>query len=638
MLGWSTNTAGRNATPIRISAPGRIVSRGRLAAGLLALGLLGETVLRAEERQEWERQVRLVLDQGDLADARSLAEQRLKDPHSAAAAGLLLGIIDLRARRHADALGYFQAARQLGMRREELFERWSEALAALGRVTEACQMLEEELRADPSWRGLHSRLAELYEARGKPRQALPHLEEVYRQGVRNAAITLQLAAARFAVGQDYRAVELLDQLAEPASSPNLLLQIGKLYFRNLLYRQALVPLKRVWDLADGRTYEIGMLLALAYYQLEQYTSCAPVLEQIEPSPAQATEYYLLKGSVLARMGPWSATVHGNDDSTLRQARKSIWDDAQRQLERAVASDRRRADGYLNLGLFWFERGDRRKAWELLEKGARLMTPGTKVIYRLGNRTNCDGLALPKSASPGNRERADIYAGLAEIFHKTHYWISALELFQAALEEDDSLRAPYGAMGLICQELGSPEVGEKFLQRGIELHPGAADLRFYLGTVQAALGRNEDSLSSYLKALELDGPNPPARHWLFLGSAQAAGSKEDQDKAEESFRRAIEADARLALAHYELGKWQLKNQEFAAAEASLERAIQLDPHLLGAYYQYGIACTRNGKTQKGQELMAAFQQKKALREAPPHAMPERELLKPQQTADPLPGDK
>src|SRR4030095_9619945 len=125
-----------------------------------------------------------------------------------------------------------------------------------------------------------------------------------------------------------------------------------------------------------------------------------------------------------------------------------------------------------------------------------------------------------SAAPGNRERADFYAGLAEIFHKTHYWISALELFHAALGAGARPRAPYGAMGLICQELGSPEVGEKFLQRGIELHPGAADLHFYLGTVQAALGRNEDSLSSYLKALELDGPNPPARHWLVLVSALA----------------------------------------------------------------------------------------------------------------------
>jgi Flp pilus assembly protein TadD len=79
-----------------------------------------------------------------------------------------------------------------------------------------------------------------------------------------------------------------------------------------------------------------------------------------------------------------------------------------------------------------------------------------------------------------------------------------------------------------------------------------------------------------------------------------------------------------LAHYELGKWLLKEQDFELAEKSLQRAIELDPHLLGAYYQYGIACTRNGKPQKGQELMEAFQRKKALRGGASLASPEQQL--------------
>ena len=105
-------------------------------------------------------------------------------------------------------------------------------------------------------------------------------------------------------------------------------------------------------------------------------------------------------------------------------------------------------------------------------------------------------------------------------------------------------------------------------------------------------------------------------------AQASGKREGQQAAKLSFQRAIELDPQLALAHYEMGKWQLKEQNFELAEKSLQRAIELDPHLLGAYYQYGIACTRNGKTQRGEEFLAAFQRKKALRDASSLAQQDR----------------
>ncbi len=584
----------------------RAVPFGSLIVWLLTFPLLCGAAGLDKDIRTWEEEARSAIDSGDLGSAQSLAQQKLDDPATAATAHWLLGLVDLRQRRYAEAIVNFQSAKQLGVQPEELFEGWSEALQKLGRVSESCQILEEELLRSPSLSGLRSRLAGLYLALGKPHQALPHLEEVYRRGTRNAGVTFQLASARFAAGQDYRAVELLDPIIGSVSSANLLLQIGKLYFRNLLYRQAVVPLKRAWNLSRP-SYETGMFLALTHYQLEQYADGVPILEEIKPNVAETLEYHILKGSVLARVGRW--------------------DDARRELEQAIASADHRADGYLNLGLFWMERGEPQKAWELLEKGSGLMMPGTKVIYTLGTRKNCDEMSPPKINEPKSKPRAEFFANLAESFHKTHHWISALELFRAALGEDSHLRAPYGGIGLICQELGSPEVGRSFLQQGIELHPDAAELRFYLGTVLSALGRHEEAMSSYLKALELDGPNPPARHWLFLGMAQAAGSKENQQRAKQSFLRATETDPQLAVAHYELGKWYLKDQDLKSAEKSLQRTIELDPQLLGAYYQYGIVCTRAGKTEKGQELMAAFQKKKALRDRLSHTQPEQELASP-----------
>jgi len=568
----------------------RVVPHGTLVVSLIVVAVLSGAA--EEKTTDWERQARSMLVSGDVKGARALAEPRLNDAGSAGTANLVLGLADLRQQQYSEAVAHFQSAKKLGIQQEELFERWSFALQGLGRAADACQILEEQVLRDSSLSGLRSRLVDLYLGLGRFKEALPHLEEIYQQGARNAGVTFQLASARFAAGQDYRAVELVEPLIGPTSSPNLLLQVGKLYFRNLLYRQALDPLERAWERSKP-SYETGMYLALTHYQLGQYSSCVLILEQLKRDTTEAVEYHILKGSALARLG--------------------AWDKARSELEHAVTLADGRADGYLNLGLFWMERGEAQKAWDFLEKGSWLMTSGTKVIYTLGTRKNCDGLAPPKTREPGKKHRAEFFAKLAESFHKTHHWISALELFRAALKEDPTLEAPYGQIGLICQELGSPEVGASFLQRGIELHPGAPGLRFYFGTVLSALGRHEEALSNFQKALELDGPNPPARHWLFLGIAQAAGQRENQEMAKRSFQRAIETDPQLALAHYEMGKWHLKEQNFELAEKSLQRAIELDPHLLGAYYQYGIACTRNGKIQKGQELMAAFQKKKALRD-------------------------
>jgi tetratricopeptide (TPR) repeat protein len=561
----------------------------------------------------WEQAATTAMAAGDLSSARKLAEPRLGDPASAAAAHRLLGAISFRQQLHTQAIQHFEEAGEAGVRDETMLEEWAESLRVLRRPAEACQLLEDALQRDPALNGLRPRLADLYTATGQPQKALPHLEHAYREGIRNARVTLELASARFAVGQDYLALELLDPLVQSAPSPNLLLQAGKLYFRNLLYQQAVVPLERSWKLA-GPSYESGMYLSLTYYQLGRHSDCAQILSQIRPDAAEASEYHILNGSALARLAKW--------------------DEARTELERAVALAENRADGYLNLGLYWIERGDRHKAWKLLEKGSKLMVPGTKILYTLGTRTNCDGARPPSTGGTTNRDKALFYANLAESFHKMHHWVSALEIFLLALDEDPELQAPYGKIGLICQELGSPEAGREFLERGIELHPEAADLHFYLGTVHYALGQHDEAVASYQKALKLDGPTAPARHWLFLGIAQAGGGRESQEQARLSLLRACEIDPRLALAHYELGKWYLKNEQPGLAESLLERAIELDPQLLGAYYQCGLASLRNGKVEKGRALMNTFQKKRALRapSARPHS--EKDLPAPEEIGQKL----
>ncbi len=151
-------------------------------------------------------------------------------------------------------------------------------------------------------------------------------------------------------------------------------------FDNLLYRHSLEPLERAWRENPG-TYELGMYLALAYYSLEQFTQSERILTAMQGAPP--LEYCNLLGAVNARLGRW--------------------DEAQRKLELAIRLAPNRADGYLNLGLFYLERGDHERAMALLEKGSGMMRPGTKILYTMRTRQNCRDLKPPQMERSGQRK-------------------------------------------------------------------------------------------------------------------------------------------------------------------------------------------------------------------------------------------
>ena len=540
--------------------------------------------------QDWEQKARVAFESGQLDAARRQAESALADPATAAAAHELLGRIALQERRSEEAVSHFQAASAKGRLSQEVEKDWATALLSLGKYREACELMESSLSRDPSQADLRYRLADSYLAQGKYQQAWPHLEEAYRQGLRHAGVLLQLARTRFSMGQDDRAVELLESVSQQNTSPDLLWEIGKLLFERLLYPQALSPLRKAWDQKPG-SYEVGMFLALSHYLIKQYDESERVLTSIQAGPTPPLDYRILLGSVYARLGRWKQ--------------------AQEELEKAIRQSPDRADGYLNLGLFYLERGDTQRSMEMLEKGSRMMAKGTKLLYSMRDRDSCDGLAPPQAIKNQDSVRGEFYGKLARALQHTEQRSSALEVYRLALSVDNNAAAAYAGIGHICWELDSPVVARSFLQRGLELHPNNPDLHFSLGLLFQSLGQIEESVKHYRKAIELQEPNASALHLTQLGTAQLTGSKQNELEAEASFLKALERDPGFSQAHYELGKLYFQRKDFERAEQSFEKAVRYDPLLLRAYYQYGLTCIRNGKSEKGRTLLDTFNRKRAL---------------------------
>jgi tetratricopeptide (TPR) repeat protein len=538
--------------------------------------------------EDWESLARAALRRGDLEAARQQAESALDSPESVPAAHELLGHVAFQQKRYREAASHFQAAKDRGRLTMEMASDWSAALLALGQYPEAQQLLSDATARDPTRSDLRYRLAVSYAEQQRWKEAWPHLEAVYRQGLRHSGVVLQLARARFAEGLDIEAVDLLESLTSSTSAPDPLWEAGKLLFEKALYSKALLPLEKVWQQKRG-SYDIGMYLALSFYLLERHAESESTLVQIQTGVEPPLDYQILLGSVRARLGKW--------------------EQARLDLESAVKRAPQRADGFLNLGLFYLERGDTRRALELLEMAERMSTKGAKLLYSIRGLDNCEGLRLPQVGSNPDSTHGNLCSQLAEQLYLRRQSGSALEVFLLALKVDPGSARAYAGIGKICWEKDSVSEARAFLERGLELHPKSADLHFNLGLIFQSLGEPTEAVRCFQKAITLRGAEAKALDWIQLGTAQQSSG--NPKEAESAFLNGLNRDPGLAQGHFELGKLYLQQSNYERAEQSLEKAIQLDPKLLGAYYQLGLVCLRTGMTEKGRNLLNTFQRKKEL---------------------------
>ena len=551
------------------------------AAGPLAEGAVSD---------DWERRIETLVRQGELAEATRLAETASLEASTTASAHGWLGRISMAAARFGEADERFARARELGASVAGFADPWSRALLRLGRREEACSLLGDAASLDTENASLRFLAGSCYLRLGSPGEALPHLEAANRHGLRHSAAALDLARARIGSGREELAVDQLLEMTEQISDSGMLLTIGKTLFQSVLYRQALIPLAKATELRP-KWYDASMYQALSHYQLEQYQESADILStlDLESSPA---EVRLLLGSARARLGMSSA--------------------ARRELEAGIELAPERADGYLNLGLYFLDQGEREQALDVFDQAASRDARGAKVFYQVKSRPNCLGLSPPAQTRTANAIRSRYLIEFADSLLVGQQWGAALEVYLTALWIDPRPARPYGGIGLICQELGTAEVGVEFVQRGLQMHPADAELHYYLGSLYEYLSEPLAAIESYRQALAYsDSETVPGRYWLRLGLAQLATG--EVDEAESSFQIALKLEPEFAEAHYRLGKLRFRTGQYGEAEQFFEEAVRLDPSLAEAYYSWGLACIRNGKRQKGQEILERHRRKTALRQ-------------------------
>ncbi len=145
-------------------------------------------------------------------------------------------------------------------------------------------------------------------------------------------------------------------------------------------------------------------------------------------------------------------------------------------------------------------------------------------------------------------------------------------------------------------------GAKAFERALEKDPtllaarvNLAIAHLYVPDIPAAKQAAEEALRH--------APDAPQPNYVLALIARSEGRAEE---ALPYVRKVLAADPRDLGANVTLGQVYLQTRQFDEAAAAFRVAIEAEPYNVSAAYNLGVALTRSGRREEGQEAMARFQ--------------------------------
>jgi tetratricopeptide (TPR) repeat protein len=151
---------------------------------------------------------------------------------------------------------------------------------------------------------------------------------------------------------------------------------------------------------------------------------------------------------------------------------------------------------------------------------------------------------------------------------------------------------------------------------VELNPADAGALLNLALVQQKLFQYRDAAGSFEKGIARFPKNPQfyeAYGRMLLENDSEGGST--AARAVSLLEKALALDNKLAVAHYELGKYLLGKDKVQPALAHLEAAAKLDPRDSRAALALAGAYRRLGRNAEAAEQLLKFKELEALKNSP-----------------------
>lgn len=163
----------------------------------------------------------------------------------------------------------------------------------------------------------------------------------------------------------------------------------------------------------------------------------------------------------------------------------------------------------------------------------------------------------------------------------------------------------GWLGMTLHTYEQYEGAVPCYERARLLAPTEFRWAYYLGIVQAALGKQSEAATAFKAALKLDSNHLPAQ----LRLAEALLAANQTTESQQLYEGLLKRNPNLAQVHYGLGRIAANGNKLADAAVRYRKAIELFPEYGTAHYALGMALRDLGQTAEAQEHLARSQQLK-----------------------------
>ncbi len=501
-----------------------------------------------------------------------------------------------RADRAAPQQGQQRAARGGDGAAEKIVE---EAVAAFDRGDESAArtLFTRALQLDPKNVTAHTYLGIMSDRAGELKEAERHfaaaaISAPLLPSARNnhGAILLRLGRVQEAVKQFETSLKL------DRNQPSALVNLAQIRFEQGTpesLRSALDLFTRAQTLEP----DAGVARALVVIAL-----------RLNDRAAASASYRDYAARLAAGAGPEAAGAAARADLGGALLEAELFTEAAEELKAATAADPSNVDAIVRLGRAYVALKDLPAAGRTLE-----------------------------GALARGLEAAPIYALLASVYERSGHIENAIPAMRLAITRDPQREEYRFRYGMLLTNVLAPGAAVIRLEEALKSFPNSARLWFALGVAQFRWSKNDDAAKAFTRAVELDAKFAPA--YAYLGMtfvelgrydeavklyerALAADEKlgvvhhliadvllrrQDADLAliESHLTRAVKMDETFAPARLALAKVYIRTNRYAEAAAALERVVSVDPKLAEGYYHLGRAYLRLGRKAEGQAALEKF---------------------------------
>jgi tetratricopeptide (TPR) repeat protein len=180
------------------------------------------------------------------------------------------------------------------------------------------------------------------------------------------------------------------------------------------------------------------------------------------------------------------------------------------------------------------------------------------------------------------------------------------MFTKARELDPAKAGVASQLGALAYEKGDREKAVEWFRKELEVSPAALPVAVNLAICLNDLGRTDEAVAAWKKVIEMS----PAETGAYLELAAIYTEMGKTDEATEVLKQAEQAGKPDAVRWFNVGASFANKDQFDRAEMAFRRALEIDPALPEANREMGYLMVRKGENAQALVHFRAYLERRA----------------------------